>query len=451
MKQSCLINALRWCEFVSRASFTHWVLLAAILLCFPGCKFEEENIFDDSSANRIEKAKKEYTRLLCSSPNGWVMDYFPTDDQTGYTFLMKFLETGEVKILGKNALTGNRLVRDSCLFEFTSISGPVLTFNSYGENNVFHILSGPEDIPDTKTDEQGIGYGGDYEFIVMNAEENHLLLKGLKRKVYIPLTRLPEDQDWDDYFSLLDKMDTTLFNVSVPQLQLKVDDSRFTLTGGASHIFKIVPEGGDPVIDGVDRPFIITDYGIRLVKPLETNGLSVQSFQLNEDKNKLVCTDENVNAEITGPEIIPFFNENVDKGGRWSLVAGENTMSEQVKTIYDRILKAFSDKNTTLNQIAYLYSGRYNTPIISITNNRNSTGLLYFDKEATEEGVKYTFKNNYDANGKAFYTNYDGVSELIENVMSGSFRIEAFESELNPSIAKFINEEHSDIWFVVKM
>ncbi|MDR2622394.1 MAG: DUF4302 domain-containing protein, partial [Dysgonamonadaceae bacterium] len=260
------------------------LVLAGIFAGFTGCKFEEENIFDDSSANRIEKAKKEYTELLCSSPNGWVMEYFPTDAQVGYTFLMKFLETGEVKILSKNALTGNKLTRDSCLFEFTSISGPVLTFNSYSENNTFHILSNPEDIPGTEGSEQGIGYGGDYEFVVMKTEENHILLKGLKRKVKIPLTRLSEEQNWNDYFGVLDAMDATLFSVNSPQLQLTVNDSRFTLTGGVSHIFKIVPEGGDPITDGVDRSFIVTDYGIRLAKPFETNDLSVQTFRLSEDK-----------------------------------------------------------------------------------------------------------------------------------------------------------------------
>ncbi|MDR1633068.1 MAG: DUF4302 domain-containing protein [Dysgonamonadaceae bacterium] len=427
------------------------ILLAGIFVCFTGCKFEEENIFDDSSANRLEKAKIEYAGLLCSSPNGWVMEYFPTDDQTGYTFLMKFLENGEVKMLSKSALTGNKLTRDSCLFEFTSISGPVLTFNSYSENNTFHQLSTPEDISGTDGSEQGYGYGGDYEFTVMKTGTNHILLKGLKRKVYIPLTRLPEERNWEDYFNLLDEMNTTLFGANTPQLRLTVNDSSFTLTGGASHIFKITPESGDPVTDGIDRSFIITDYGIRFAKPFETNDLSVQTFQLSEDKGSLICTDENVNAKIEGPDVVQFFNERADNGGRWSLATGENTMSGQVKAIYDRAVKSFSDKNITLSQIAYIYSGRYSTQSILITVNKNTTGVLFFDKEATQEGVNYTFKNNYDSNGKVFYTNYDGVKELIDNVLSGTFRIEPVGSKLSPSSIKFIHTGNPDIWFVVEI
>jgi hypothetical protein len=424
------------------------LLFTSILAGFTECKFEEENIFDDSSANRIEKAKKEYAQLLCSSPNGWIMEYFPTDNQKGYTFLMKFFETGEVKILSKNELTGDKLVRDSCLFEFTSISGPVLTFDSYSENNTFHILSTPEDIPGTTGSEQGIGYGGDYEFVVIKTDENHILLKGLKRKVYIPLTRLPEEQDWNDYFHLLDEMNTALFNVNVPQLQLTVSDSLFTLTGGTSHIFKIVPDGGDPITDGVDVPFIVTDYGIRFVKPFETEGQSLQTFQLSEDKNSLICVDENVDAKIDGPETVLFFHGAIDNSYRWMLAVEDNSLSPVVKAAYDRLAESFRSRGITLGQISYIFNGKNNTNAVYIASTSGTGGYLYFNKEVITEGVKYTFKESFDNNGRTFYNNYDGTADLIE-LMSGSFRIEAVFSKLNPTKVKLTDVSDSNIWFTM--
>jgi hypothetical protein len=432
------------------------ILLAGIFVCFTGCKFEEENIFDDSSANRIEKAKIEYAELLCSSPNGWVMEYFPTDDQTGYTFLMKFLENGEVKMLSKNALTGNKLTRDSCLFEFTSISGPVLTFNSYSENNTFHQLSTPEDIPDTEGSEQGYGYEGDYEFAVMKTETNHILLKGLKRKVYIPLTRLPEERNWDDYFNLLDEMNTTLFGANTPQLRLTVKDSLFTLTGGASHIFKIVPEGGDPITDGIDRSFIITDYGIRFAKPFETNDLSVQTFQLSEDKSYLYEV-ENQDIRISSP-IYPFsffLNEdNWTQGIEWtidSLTLGGAFQTayakviDGCKTVYkedfgrfffkyksDRRSKTFSFKSGT----AKVYEGTFDFDILQ--------------NPGKEGEVIFVDKGTADNNGKLYKSKIDGFGEILDLITSGSFTLTT-DKPLSMSVLKFTSVSNPDNWFALSL
>jgi hypothetical protein len=418
-----------------------------------GCRFEEENIFDDSSANRVEKAKKEYTELLCSAPNGWVMEYFPTDDQTGYTFLMKFMETGEVKILCKNTLTNDKLTRDSCLFEFTAISGPVLTFNSYSENSTFHILSDPADIAATNdVNEQGIGYGGDYEFAVIKTEENSMLLKGLKRKVYIPLTKLPEDQNWEDYFNLLDEMNVTLFNVNAQQLQLTVNDSLFTLSGGSSHIFKIVPDGGDAVIDRVDMPFIVTDYGIRFVKAFEANGLSVQTFRLSDDKNSLICTDENVNAKIEGPLLADFFLDVLNLGKNMAIMSGTDDMSASMRATYNTVQASVESKGRTLNMLSFTYDKTWKQSLRLRTSKGagNADGFFGFTmekKSANEINLSFKgFEGEFDSNAKRYYDEYNGVPSLI-NILNGNFTISPVGNSLIPTMVKFTSISDPSIWF----
>ena len=112
------------------------------------CVGEQEDIFDESSALRLEHAVSNYNDLLCSATNGWVMQYFARSSECGYPMLVKFSKSGAVEIAAKNKYSSNNVyAQESSLFEIISDNGPVLTFNSY--NNLLHIFSTPEDIPGT--------------------------------------------------------------------------------------------------------------------------------------------------------------------------------------------------------------------------------------------------------------------------------------------------------------
>jgi hypothetical protein len=378
------------------------------------------------------------------------LNYFPTDEQEGYTFLMNFDANGSVKIATKNRWFANKYEERVSLFRMIADNGPVLTFDTY--NALLHFFSNPDDVAGTTDNERGTGLGGDYEFIVMKASENEITLKGKKRGVLMDMRPLAEDQDWVAYFQKLDEMNTTLFSKNVPEIWMFINDSIYTLNNGMAHIFDAVPEGGDPITDVEKVPFIVTDYGIYFVKSFEFGGKQVRKFQLSEDRNTLICIDEGVNAKITGPEVVPFFSESIDNRSlRWTLQ--ESNMSSNVQVIYDRIVQAFKDKKLSLGQISYLYSSRNTTDAVYISDTKKADGYLFFDKKQTSEGINYTFKNDFDpkSNGKVFYNNYDGVADLMQ-MMSGSFKIESTApSALNPTVVKLTNVSNPNIWFTVSL
>ena len=132
-------------------------LSLAMVSCVP----EEKDIFEESSALRLNHAIENYTDKLCSAENGWVMEYFSGSDYKGVLFLLKFSHDGSVTVAAKNDIsTGGVYKEEKGLFEIIGDNGPVLSFNSYIP--IFHEFSNPEDLPGTEgTNEDGLGYEGD--------------------------------------------------------------------------------------------------------------------------------------------------------------------------------------------------------------------------------------------------------------------------------------------------
>ena len=67
---------------------TIYFLLALVCLGLQSCLFQEEDYFDDSSANRATADVKRCSELLEAAPNGWVMEYYVGKDYSlgGITF-----------------------------------------------------------------------------------------------------------------------------------------------------------------------------------------------------------------------------------------------------------------------------------------------------------------------------------------------------------------------------
>ena len=75
-----------------------WGILS-FMLVLSACAPEQEDIFDDSSANRIEAAMKSYQEILAGASNGWLMEYYPNALQAygGYNILVSFTKDGKIQ------------------------------------------------------------------------------------------------------------------------------------------------------------------------------------------------------------------------------------------------------------------------------------------------------------------------------------------------------------------
>ena len=152
--------------------FRNITFLLGIILFF-SCNPVEESLFEDSSANRIEKALESTQDVLTSAENGWLMEYYPSSQQTygGYNVLAKFSDT-EVTIASEIA---DFDTTEKSFYSLKQSAGLVLTVDTY--NEIFHVFSDPNSSK-SGLGSNGEGMEGDFEFLIMKATQDSVILKG---------------------------------------------------------------------------------------------------------------------------------------------------------------------------------------------------------------------------------------------------------------------------------
>lgn len=239
------------------------------IILFVSCNPVEENLFDDSSDIRIEKSLLNTQDVLKNAENGWLMEYYPSSQQTygGYNVLAKFTDK-EVTIASE--------IEDFDITEKSSYSlkqsaGPVLTFDTY--NEIFHTFSDPNSSKSGLGD-NGVGMGGDFEFLILKSTQDSVILKGKKTGNRIIMTPIPSETDWESYVEELqeasDMMTFKNFEYHVAGQIIPVRVSFRSL------IITYTNEEGNEVT--LTAPYIQTLTGYKLYKPLTVLGVEVEEF-----------------------------------------------------------------------------------------------------------------------------------------------------------------------------
>ncbi|MFZ4725644.1 MAG: DUF4302 domain-containing protein [Paludibacter sp.] len=430
---------------------TIYILFTFIIILFSNCTKEEADIFNDSAANRVTNAMKSANDTLQSATNGWVMEYFATPQSAGYNLFVKFNKSGQAIISGKNYLTNNLLVTDSCLYEIIGDNGPVLTFNTF--NKVLHAFSNPIN-PD------GYGLEGDYEFVVIKCSKNQILLKGKKRGTDIILNRLPETVGIQQYVANLEVMDSVLFGKNTAKQSLIIEGQKFWFSNGNSHIYSILKDGDD-VNTSIDAPFIITQTGIRFHSVQTIENKSFQTLQLNPENSALVSA-EDANIILTGQEnLADYFQKSTNY---W--VFNPTKLSPKVKAIYDLIVTTCKTKFYSASpslavkdvQLMLKYNSKEKAYSLILSIKRKSTainGEVYLSTLLSGSNLKFTFTGSGDASGLSFY---DSIGKKPDNTIAGfkemvgllsSELILNTDASFNPQNIKFTQKLDTDSWFTV--
>ena len=176
--------------------------LIGVGMLLSACSNEQDMLFDESAAERLNGASELYSQRLMAHENGWAVQLYPTlEDEapfgSGYLLLMKFGNDRSVTASMKNSLTFGNYKESTSAWQVITDNGPVLSFNTY--NEVLHAFSYPEDVPTTEDNETGTGIGGDYEFVIVDAPEDgsYMMLKGKKRGTYNLLTPIEDEINYE--------------------------------------------------------------------------------------------------------------------------------------------------------------------------------------------------------------------------------------------------------------
>ena len=181
------------------------VALAAI--AFTGCtRFEEEDLFDESPALRIEHAAEKLQEILVNAPEGWVIQYYTGRGVSvfeGFNLFAKFEKGGKVTMAGNHRFLrdGNagKYIESSSLYELILEDGLVLAFNTWNDvltpfvDPVAHWAAPKNLLKD------GEGMEGDQNLVVTSMSENELTFRGERHEARIRMVKA--DRDWKTYIA----------------------------------------------------------------------------------------------------------------------------------------------------------------------------------------------------------------------------------------------------------
>ena len=255
------------------------VIIGLLAATFAACSRDEKSLFDKPAAQRAQEAVTSAFDVLSSNEAGWEMAYFPNLEASakGYNMVLKFNKNGNVSVTAKNqATTMNKIQTDTAsTWAVKSDYGPILTFDTY--NDVFHAFSDPQ--------ENGAGLLGDYEFLILKATPDLVLLKGKKHSAY-SVMRPMKTTDLTAYFAACEKMQSKLFgNNNV--VTLHQGDKKMYLYKGAEGQFQSAAYGSKLIAEfATYHPVCSTEDGI-IVSMGFGEDVHDHVFYYNEEKGEL--------------------------------------------------------------------------------------------------------------------------------------------------------------------
>ncbi|MDE6480023.1 MAG: DUF4302 domain-containing protein [Muribaculaceae bacterium] len=338
-------------------------LAALAALALTACSNDDNEIFDQSAADRLEQYKKDYADVLTADGGLWTMEYFSNAEEPGYVFVMKFDKNGSVQISANHKWIDGEFKQETSLWKMIADNGPVLSFNSY--NKLFHIFSDPANIvgPDAPSGEEGdineTGYGheGDYEFQVMEVSEDGktVRLLGKKRLIDIFLHRLDTSVDVQEYLEDVKDIPNRFSTRFNDLTMTDVDGNLYRVYDFGTGIPSIYPLAGDAVSQTVSANGIFTLDGFRFMKPLEVKRADDSTFEIENlyfNSEGAMNGDNVEDLRATSPL------ENLIRADlTWTL--DPESLSGKVKSLYDAandaLVSALTSKDT-LGAIDFTYA-----------------------------------------------------------------------------------------------
>lgn len=450
------------------------ILLGAVLTA-TSCNHEEDDIFDASAAERLNAASALYSARLTAQPNGWAMQYYPTyDDEepngTGYLLLCRFNKDFTVDVSGYNWPKWEQVYNsgqgstewvcsyeqqyrsDTSFWEVITDNGPVLSFNSY--NKVMHLFSDPD------YHETGTGFGGDYEFIVVDAPEDasYMMLKGKKRGTYNLLTPVEEGIDYEEYLADVRGFQSKMFSANAPTGALLVmGDSIYNMEDAGLGLPSIYQVGTDKVTNESFYPFLITkrgeNYYIRFRDMLTKGENSVQEFVYDKDKD-IFSAIGNDKCYIRGDSIGRFFDTSLyTKKRTWEINEG-TLKSEAFAQHYQQI------KDDFLSILKFNLKGMF-----LLVNNDVLTFRLTYRAVGgkKDQNVEYLFKssrnddtftltfiedsNNVATNTKTKVTAITTLLDLLQQ----DWKLAGGETQFDLNSIRLISTKDANTWLTMNL
>ena len=416
------------------------VLIGLFAATMVACSRDEESLFEKPAAQRAQEAIENAFDVLTSNEAGWEMAYFPNLEASakGYNMVLKFNKNGNVSVTAKNqATTMNKIMTDTAsTWAVKSDYGPILTFDTY--NDVFHAFSDPQN--------DGAGLLGDYEFLILKATPELVLLKGKKHSAY-SVMRPMKNPDLTAYFAACEKMQTKLFgNNNI--VTLHQGDNKMYLYKGADGQFQSAAYGSALVAEAATyHPLCATEDGI------------IVSTGFGEDVHDHIFYYDSIKGELKSDKgaIMNAGNLNVlfgayftDNALGWAV---DSEGQETVDALIAAVNTAMNNTSAKMKVMGYgykqslnMYEGGYFL-LVNFTykqgkKNQEKKLVWTIDLTQDENGITVANAVPYDSNTETFLGQIPSA-QAVADMMLGTFKAVPLQGYLFNAVAgmKLVGEK----------
>lgn len=396
------------------------------MLVLQSCFKDDKDLFSVPASERLEARMNQTQDSLTASPYGWVMDYYPDQTKTsgGYTYVMEFKEDSHASVGYELAKPDER---KESIYEMVADEGPVLIFNTY--NEYMHHFATP-----SSSDYQGLG--GDYEFIIMDIQPGYIKTKGKKSKNIMTMYRL--DIPSEEYLTQRTETEKWITNPIVK------------LTGGNNSLkfTQVINKHVYTQEDKTKQPFVFTNKGLRLMRPITIDNVQVQNFVLSENKDHLVSTTND--HIIMKGELVSWMLENTaNRSKKYNI--SRSKVGGGIEMLYDAFIESLKKENKrTLLNFAFLHNSNDYALYIQVKQGSTKySAYYYFDviQQEQEETIKLKYKglgeniSSENPNAEAFLNNE--LKALFGYIGNQVFTVSSAKGSLNADQLKWGN---NDTW-----
>lgn len=400
------------------------LLLALSALLFQSCLKDQEDIFDKPSSLRMQEVLDKTKAALTGNENGWSLDYFPDRNLSygGIAYAIQFKGSTATVFSQESDKS------ESSLYKLTNDDGPVLSFDSY--NSLMHAYATPS-ISEYEAKD------GDFEFIIMDVQDDIITLKGKRSGNIMHMHRLskPAKDYIDDVKSMEEKMYSNKYAIMI--------DGDSIIASRTKHVFMFTdPKTGK----SMDIPFVTNTTGFEFYEPVSIRDKTVSGFTYSTDGIWKTPEDKSValvgisqtlsellitqnwffKASAISPEALKYFN--MAKNGS----AGEGEVVNYLILGPNNILD---------------YSGAFGISFIS----GGYGGSLIIDAEALDDttvGLWFTMQGEGDGIWYFHNANYDYLISALTGTMGYTYTLSADDPK-KPTWIKMEQLENPDIYFTV--
>ena len=406
-----------------------YVFLAAcmVVLAFSACSMKEGETFDEPASKRSGDDVANVDKVIRSAPNGWLMDYYGDLSFGGYNVMVKFdgdQATFASEKWGSHHVAGigsdGKCVTTTSHFKIEQSMGTVLSFDEY--NETLHYYSMPAN-PDYTYDTAD-GLYGDFEFRVMKATNDSIILRGKKHNNKIVMTPIPADKSWESIITEAAEtenyMMSRLYTLAGSGYQSDIEVTATSNGGYRCFIFTYKDEKDEK--QTISAPYIVKGDGFYFYRPVEVNGIELDGL-VKGDTQDYFKFRNNPNLQLD--TYMPSLAESIVTGN-WYMRYG--SVGDYAKPKWDAMLEILKTAGKN-NQEIKIYTATIglsgDNKLCSSMSTSSDAPYYGFTYDANADGTQIKFAQQSTVSNKAgkdYYKKY-GWNAVLGCVYGHTFTL----------------------------